>query len=325
MSKIEIKNSQFLVDTGGDQNVGLNTASFYINKNVNLDTGYCNSNPNLLDNWYWSNPISQRESNVNPRFDGDFPIDRWRVTQPSNSYYTRAYLNTNSDGVKYFFLAAGTKSEGPLYFRQKLSCNTAQLIGKTITASLLSDDGRLIYSTFQYGTDDNLHDLIFIKDRSFSPGTAMPSVKVAITKTNPEYFILYVNPGFTHSSVAIKLELGAHQTLAHLEGENTWVLNEIPDYGEELRKCQRYYYKPDRRGYNLANFNKHNEELGLHLFYPVEMADVPSVSYTSYSGTGIRISSKKTDCLIQTYGDATNGGYWSEINGLEFKISDFGG
>ena len=43
---------------------------------------------------------------------------------------------------------------------------------------------------------------------------------------------------------AVKLELGSEQTLAHNEGteENpVWVLNEIPDYGEELRKCQRYY------------------------------------------------------------------------------------
>ena len=43
---------------------------------------------------------------------------------------------------------------------------------------------------------------------------------------------------------AVKLELGSEQTLAHNEGteENpVWVLNEVPDYGEELRKCQRYY------------------------------------------------------------------------------------
>jgi hypothetical protein len=31
--------------------------------------------------------------------------------------------------------------------------------------------------------------------------------------------------------LAVKLELGDTQTLAHKEGD-TWVLNEIPDYGE---------------------------------------------------------------------------------------------
>lgn len=46
--------------------------------------------------------------------------------------------------------------------------------------------------------------------------------------------------------VAVKLELGATQTLAHWDGGN-WVLNEIPDYGEELAKCQRY--QTDIAGY----------------------------------------------------------------------------
>lgn len=39
--------------------------------------------------------------------------------------------------------------------------------------------------------------------------------------------------------VAVKLELGTAQTLAHQEN-GKWVLNEIPDYGEELTKCMRY-------------------------------------------------------------------------------------
>lgn len=39
--------------------------------------------------------------------------------------------------------------------------------------------------------------------------------------------------------VAVKLEMGSQQTLAHQEN-GMWVLNEIPDYGEELTKCMRY-------------------------------------------------------------------------------------
>lgn len=39
--------------------------------------------------------------------------------------------------------------------------------------------------------------------------------------------------------VAVKLELGSQQTLAHQEN-GMWVLNELPDYGEELTKCMRY-------------------------------------------------------------------------------------
>lgn len=39
--------------------------------------------------------------------------------------------------------------------------------------------------------------------------------------------------------VAVKLERGTEQTVAHQEN-GAWVLNEIPDYGEELVKCMRY-------------------------------------------------------------------------------------
>lgn len=40
-----------------------------------------------------------------------------------------------------------------------------------------------------------------------------------------------------------KLELGSTQTLAHQNG-STWAFNEIPDYGEELAKCQRFCFVP---------------------------------------------------------------------------------
>lgn len=40
--------------------------------------------------------------------------------------------------------------------------------------------------------------------------------------------------------VAVKLELGSQQTLAHQDSSGAWVLNEIPDYGDELTKCMRY-------------------------------------------------------------------------------------
>lgn len=39
---------------------------------------------------------------------------------------------------------------------------------------------------------------------------------------------------------AVKLELGSVQTLAHQDADGGWVLNEIPDYGQELARCQRF-------------------------------------------------------------------------------------
>lgn len=42
---------------------------------------------------------------------------------------------------------------------------------------------------------------------------------------------------------AAKLELGPQQTLAHQDADGNWVLNEVPDYGEQLRRCQRYFVR----------------------------------------------------------------------------------
>ena len=53
--------------------------------------------------------------------------------------------------------------------------------------------------------------------------------------------------------LAAKLELGTTQTLAHQENGN-WVLNEIPDYGEQLARCMRYY-QTGEGVYVLSNAN----------------------------------------------------------------------
>lgn len=37
--------------------------------------------------------------------------------------------------------------------------------------------------------------------------------------------------------IAVKLELGDEQTLAHQDSSGNWILNEIPDFGEQLRRC----------------------------------------------------------------------------------------
>ena len=47
--------------------------------------------------------------------------------------------------------------------------------------------------------------------------------------------------GTGQTFVAAKLELGSQQTLAHKDANGNWALNEIPNYGEQLRRCQRYF------------------------------------------------------------------------------------
>ena len=41
--------------------------------------------------------------------------------------------------------------------------------------------------------------------------------------------------------IAAALELGEFQTHFSQDSSGSWALNEIPDYGEQLRRCQRYF------------------------------------------------------------------------------------
>lgn len=72
---------------------------------------------------------------------------------------------------------------------------------------------------------------------------------------------------------AVKLELGSQQTLAHQDEDGNWVLNEIPDYGEELAKCQRYLIPVDANScWGLA---ESNTSAYLYLPLPVSMRTTP--------------------------------------------------
>ena len=53
--------------------------------------------------------------------------------------------------------------------------------------------------------------------------------------------------GKSANLIAAKLEMGYKSTLAIRDGYSTYLLDPLPDYGEEMAKCQRYYY---RRHYN---------------------------------------------------------------------------
>lgn len=64
---------------------------------------------------------------------------------------------------------------------------------------------------------------------------------------------MYIPKGCKIKLVAAKLEIGPTQTLAHREGDR-WVLNEEPEYGGQLRRCQRYYYQVHYNQYETIGF-----------------------------------------------------------------------
>lgn len=165
------------------------------------------SNPNILDNWYFGNPVNQRgqTSWANPS-DWQYTIDRWKITPSSVIALADGGITITAD------------------FQQGLEKDRLEF-GRTYTFSVLSSDGRLGKHTFVLTSDMNIN-------VGFGFGYF-----VCYLSGDSVWFRIY-GDGSTYK--AAKLELCSQQTLAHQDADGNWVLNEIPDYGEQLRRCQRY-------------------------------------------------------------------------------------
>lgn len=137
-------------------------------------------NRNLLDNWYFANPVNQRDVSGTISSAGYF-LDRWKLVSGS--------VTISADGITL----NGTMQQ---------VLETAPV--GTVTASALTQAG--------------VGEVVPTYDSA--------SKTVTVTADGKKL-------------VAVKLELGSQQTLAHQEN-GVWVLNELPDYGEELSKCMRY-------------------------------------------------------------------------------------
>lgn len=183
-------------------------------------------NPNLLDNWYFGNPINQRGQTSYTG--GGYAVDRWKIGDGVTAAVANGALNISYStpgwnliepldnmlvpGVTYTLSCIYKASVNPI--RLVVAWGDSQFFYNE--ASPISDDWALAQIT---GT---------------IPANATISFnQVAIQSLG--------SSAGDFSLKAVKLELGSHQTLAHKEN-GVWVLNEIPDYGEQLRRCQRYQY-----------------------------------------------------------------------------------
>lgn len=187
------------------------TATFN-NRISQINTGFSYiSNPNLLDNWYFGNPVNQRGQTSYSA--NGYTIDRWR-TDHNVSYGTLTVDKTTG-----CVALSHAEDGGFVDFCQYLENPPTEIV----TLSVLMLNGNLYSST---GTLGNI---------------SLYTDEIHILSTSPSNVVLRCNPGKTISMKAAKLELGTQQTLAHQDADGNWVLNEIPDYGEQLRRCQRYF------------------------------------------------------------------------------------
>ena len=205
-------------------------------------------NPNLLDNWYFGNPVNQRGQTESAEM--GYVVDRWK-----NSSGNTSVLVTDS-GL--------TMVGGTAYLTQKVEDSLlSELDGKIITISSLWTDN--VLQTFTWVLNKSQSNLGNNGFYVYSPNDG---------------FFVSRHIGESQKTVkASKLELGSQQTLAHQEN-GVWVLNEIPDYGEQLRRCRRYYQRlKASSGYMRFGISQPYTDTAAGVFIPlqVEMRTTPSM------------------------------------------------
>lgn len=168
-------------------------------------------NPKILDNWYLGNPVNQRGQTS---YTGaGYTIDRWKLDIGESV--------TIDNGL--------TLIKANTYIGQYFD-DFDKYIGMQMGGSVLTSDGDLYTGTFVYNGVLNQGQTFFENNR-----LGMYIMKVSAGLTQVE-----INSNAGNVKIrAVGLELGSQQTLAHKE-YGTWVQNEIPDFGTELLKCQRY-------------------------------------------------------------------------------------
>ena len=188
------------------------------------------SNPNLLDNWYFADPINQRGQ---AEYTGNgYGIDRWK-----DRY-------VGGDGVKELtdagiHLKPGFATNGLVQIFETFK----HLSGKTVTFSILalSVRGTLRAHIAGYDSSDTYKTLK--SDDLSAPGILQLTVTLPDMSDYLGFFVrIYnVNAGTDSVIAAVKLELGSVQTLACQDTSGNWVLNDPPpNKALELAKCQRY-------------------------------------------------------------------------------------
>lgn len=234
-------------------NSGLSTA------NDNISALQTVGNPNLLDNWYFVNPVNQRGLKSYANSSGFYGIDRWRIASGlSNS----CYVEINDGYVS--FVNANTTPGSYIYFGQNFEYDITPT-GVPRTVSIMDKDGILRSYTGQNGTSWEYDNGIYVYQAS------------------QKSLNFRLDAGKRLDMKAVKLELGSRQTFAHQDASGNWVLNEIPNYEEQLARCQRYAINlSGPTAYGVLGFGIARDANVASIFcpLPVSMCTTPTVSFS---------------------------------------------
>lgn len=222
----KLPNPNALTITSGSNSV---TYDGHAPKSIDIPVG-CNAN--LLRNGTFADGCIVNQRGKTSYAGTGYGVDMWYTTGATLS------VDVTAEGVKLY---KNDASANPAW-AQALETDAA--VWQTVTVSMLykGNGGGASLRVAQSGgivTLANVSDWTLVQKtftlEKWSVGTLQDRAIVAIQC----FENMEANQGLYIK--AIKLELGEQQTLAHQNDDGAWVLNELPDYGGELLRCQRYY------------------------------------------------------------------------------------
>lgn len=190
-------------------------------------------NRNLLTNGYFVGGGSQNGTGkfpINQRGQATYSgyiytIDRWRINGLRTS---ELHISLNSDCVALEDTGSSGNSnwlnqpfETPLPAGTYTLSILTKAVSGTVRIELLNSSNTIVGGVQDVTSGLTKH-------------------TITIPGSSADRFAILLRPGASASIIGVKLELGNEQTLAHQEN-GEWVLNELPDFGEELLSCQRYF------------------------------------------------------------------------------------
>ena len=219
-------------------------------------------------------------------------LDNWLFTNPVNQRGQATWSNANEYTVDRWKLTSGSASLALDGSGLTLNGTLVQIletaVGQPVTCSAVTDTGEMITPTY----DDNT--------KTFTITATGQTIKAA------------------------KLEIGSEQTLAHKES-NIWVLNELPDYGQELAKCQRFLWIPGFSArYSVYGFGiAHSTTAAYFIMCPPQpMAAVPDRNKSQFLAANLRIRSGSVGGLVPTGVDLTLTGSTTDALQITCDVSE---
>lgn len=235
-------------------------------------------NPNMLDNWFWQNPVNQRGKTTYSE-NRVYSIDRWGIVGSTTSLLINSgYLTISGSGG-----TSETSQIGDL--RQTLTSDTiAGIIGKTVTLSVKCEmiTGSKLFLQLANTTKSDYQ--IQVKD---APSGGVLSVTGTIPSTWSATDQVRFTVGMLGTTASAKL----YSAKLEIGGKSTLLDSPAPNFAEMLAICQRYQINLLGESGSWVGKGAWESDVGKFCIYvplPVTMRATPACVYI---GSSLKITS----------------------------------